>query len=128
MASFMKANQVKQRRPTAYDRGQHQLICAALGVSEDPGAPGQTAFEAVCELIKELPPKRQKELGVRANQLMRAEILGRLSKLLREKAIDSWLHSPNKGFDNQKPIDMLDSGQFEPLLRMLDWLGAKSLP
>lgn len=40
-----------KKRPTAYDRGQHQLICQALKVSEDPKAPGNTAYEAVCELL-----------------------------------------------------------------------------
>ncbi len=39
------------RRPTAYDRGQHELICTALKVSELPDAPGDTAYEAVCELL-----------------------------------------------------------------------------
>lgn len=37
-------------KPTAYDRDQHHLICDALQVSADPNAPGDTAFEAVCEL------------------------------------------------------------------------------
>lgn len=40
-----------RRRPTAYDRGQHELICDALKVSKDPNAPGDTAYEAVCELM-----------------------------------------------------------------------------
>lgn len=45
------------RRPKAYDRGQHQLICEYLGVSDDPDAPGDTAFEAVVRLkeSKDLP-------------------------------------------------------------------------
>ena len=35
------------RRPTAYDRDQHQLICEHLGLSDNPNEPGDTAFEAV---------------------------------------------------------------------------------
>lgn len=42
---------VRTRRPTAYDRGQHDLICTALKVSNDPNAPGDTAYEAVCKLL-----------------------------------------------------------------------------
>lgn len=42
---------VRARRPTAYDRGQHELICKALKVSNDPNAPGDTAYEAVCEVL-----------------------------------------------------------------------------
>ncbi len=41
----------RHRQPTAYDRDQHELICKALKVSADPGAPGNTAYEAVCELM-----------------------------------------------------------------------------
>jgi hypothetical protein len=36
------------RRPTAYDRDQHEMVCRELGVSPDPGEPGDTALEAVC--------------------------------------------------------------------------------
>jgi hypothetical protein len=42
---------VKPRRPTAYDRDQHDLICKALKVSNDPNAPGDTAYEAVCKVL-----------------------------------------------------------------------------
>lgn len=42
---------VKPRRPTAYDRDQHDLICKALKVSNDPNAPGDTAYEAVCKAL-----------------------------------------------------------------------------
>ena len=44
----MRNQKQAKRRPTAYDRGQHQLICDALKVSSDPEAPGLTAYEAVC--------------------------------------------------------------------------------
>jgi hypothetical protein len=46
-----KTVQSNKHRPTAYDKGQHELICKALKVSEDPAAPGDTAYEAVCELL-----------------------------------------------------------------------------
>lgn len=44
----------KKKRPTAYDKGQHKLICNALKVSSDPEAPGCTAYEAVCILLMKL--------------------------------------------------------------------------
>lgn len=50
----MKTKTKKRKRPTAYDRGQHELICNALNVSPDPSAPGNTAYEAVCVLMMKL--------------------------------------------------------------------------
>ena len=44
----------KYPKPTAYDRGQHQLICNAVGCSSDPNAIGCTAYEAVCVLLMKL--------------------------------------------------------------------------
>ena len=44
----------KLRRSTKYDTGQHELICEALKVSPSPDAPGDTAFEAVCELLQKI--------------------------------------------------------------------------
>ena len=41
-------------KPTSYDRGQHELICKALNVSNDPDALGLTAYEAVCVLRMKL--------------------------------------------------------------------------
>ena len=38
------------RRPKAYDRDQHQLICKHLNVSDSPNDPGGTAFEEVVSL------------------------------------------------------------------------------
>lgn len=45
---------VNVRRPTAYDRGQHELICRALDISPDPNAPGLTAYEGVCIVLGKL--------------------------------------------------------------------------
>lgn len=39
------------KRPTAYDKGQHELICKALKVSPDVKDSGLTAYEAVCVLM-----------------------------------------------------------------------------
>jgi hypothetical protein len=47
----MKNGSKIKRRPSAYDRGQHELICRALKVSANPAAPGKTAYESVCELL-----------------------------------------------------------------------------
>ena len=49
----MKSKISPHGRPTAYDRGQHMLICEALGVSRDPLAPGPTASEAVQTLLEQ---------------------------------------------------------------------------
>lgn len=35
-----------------YAIGQQDIICRTLGVSPDPDAPGFTAYEAVCLLIR----------------------------------------------------------------------------
>lgn len=43
-----------KRKPTAYDRGQHELICGAINISSDPKAPGLTAYEGVCVLLEKL--------------------------------------------------------------------------
>ena len=45
---------MKKRRPTAYDRGQHELICGAINISPDPKAPDLTAYEGVCVLLEKL--------------------------------------------------------------------------
>lgn len=44
----------KFRRSAKYDIGQHELICEALKVSPSPDAPGDTAYEAVCELLMKI--------------------------------------------------------------------------
>lgn len=44
-------NAIMKRKPNAYDRDQHELICKAIEVSSDPKEPGDTAYEAVCELL-----------------------------------------------------------------------------
>jgi len=48
----------KKKRPTSYDKGEHELICTALHVSPDPDAPGLTAYEAVCVLMEKLEVAR----------------------------------------------------------------------
>jgi hypothetical protein len=55
-----------------FDRGQHRLICKALKVSDNPDAPGDTAYEAVCimrmklematDFIKRLHTAKSKKL------------------------------------------------------------------
>jgi hypothetical protein len=48
-----------KRRPTAYDRDQHKLICGLVGVSNKASASGSTAYEAVVSLQRRLV-----ELGI----------------------------------------------------------------
>jgi hypothetical protein len=64
----------KQRRPTSYDRGQHELICRALGISSSPDAPGITAYEGVCILMMKLEACRDElaeMAGSKAKELLK---------------------------------------------------------
>jgi hypothetical protein len=61
------AKKTEPRRPTAYDRDQHELICNALKVSPNPTDPGDTAFEAVCELLFKI------EQALQAKSLKKAQ-------------------------------------------------------
>lgn len=62
----------RRRRPTAYDRGQHQLICQAIGVSDDPEAPGRTAYEGVCVLLAKLAVASKALRGVKTTEAREA--------------------------------------------------------
>lgn len=43
----------------------------------------------------------------------------RLANVVEEEAIEEWLNKPNGAFNNKKPIDLVNEGNFDPLFRML---------
>lgn len=47
------------------------------------------------------------------------DIRSRLERLLDPELIDSWLNSPNTGFNGKKPIDLIINGDTNQLYRML---------
>lgn len=63
-----------KRKPTTYDRGQHELICGALKISPDPAAPGPTAYEGVCVLITKINAAIEmlsKNKGIKAKEMVK---------------------------------------------------------
>lgn len=63
-----KKRKQQERKPTAYDRSQHQLICQFLGVSDSPDAQENTAFEAVVQL--QLNYEAAHEVMIKRNSIM----------------------------------------------------------
>lgn len=51
-----------------------------------------------------------------------AEFKERLSSVIKEEHIENWLQTLNKSFDNRKPIDLVNEGNFDPLFKMLQRL------
>lgn len=43
----------------------------------------------------------------------------RLERLIKSEFIDSWLNTPNKAFDNERPIDLIHKGDTQRLDRMI---------
>ena len=43
----------------------------------------------------------------------------KLAELIGESVVDSWLNSPNKAFNNKKPIDMINKEDTELLDEMI---------
>lgn len=48
----------------------------------------------------------------------------RLSRIVKEDFIESWLQKPNVAFNNRKPIDLIDEDNYEPLYDMIYRLGS----
>lgn len=48
----------------------------------------------------------------------------KLSEIVDEKFIDSWLHRPNMKFNHRKPIDLINEDNYEPLYEMLYRIGS----
>jgi len=47
------------------------------------------------------------------------DIRSRLERLIEPQFIDSWLNSPNAGFNGKKPIELIIDGDTNQLYRML---------
>ena len=73
-----------KRRPTSYDRDQHQLICEMLGVSDNPNAQGKTAYEAVVDLEETVNKYREKMTSSMENKY-RKEITNSMENKYREE-------------------------------------------
>lgn len=43
----------------------------------------------------------------------------RLGDLFDETKVDTWLHKPNKAFDNKRPIDLIREGNTAPIYKMI---------
>ena len=48
----------------------------------------------------------------------------RLSRIVKEDFIESWLQKPNAAFDNRKPIDLINEDNYQPLYDMIYRLGS----
>lgn len=46
----------------------------------------------------------------------------RLEEVLPEEYIDTWLGTPNAKFGGRRPSELIECGEFEPILRMLYYL------
>lgn len=47
------------------------------------------------------------------------DIRTRLKRLIKPEFIDSWLNTPNKALDNERPIDLIHKGDTVRLDRMI---------
>lgn len=43
----------------------------------------------------------------------------KLCELVEEKAVDTWLETPNAKFNNKKPIELIKEGDLKPLEEMI---------
>ena len=48
----------------------------------------------------------------------------RLSGIIKEDFIESWLQKPNAAFNNRKPIDLINEDNYQPLYDMIYRLGS----
>lgn len=48
----------------------------------------------------------------------------KLSEIVDERFIDSWLQQPNVAFNNRKPIDLINEDNYDPLYEMIYRLGS----
>lgn len=53
------------------------------------------------------------------NKLEYNDIRTRLGRLIKPEFIDSWLNTPNKTLDNERPIDLIHTGDTVRLDRMI---------
>ena len=63
---------------------------------------------------------RSPNRGQAAERLLElASIVERLSKILKPKYIATWLRKPNPGLSHRKPIDLIATGHFEEVSRVV---------
>ena len=48
----------------------------------------------------------------------------KLSQIVDEQIIESWLQKPNAAFNNRKPIDLINEDNYQPLYAMIYRLGS----
>lgn len=48
----------------------------------------------------------------------------KLSQIVDEQFIESWLQKPNAAFNNRKPIDLINEDNYQPLYAMIYRLGS----
>lgn len=48
----------------------------------------------------------------------------KLSEIIDEQYIDSWLQKPNAAFNNRKPIDLINEDDYRPLYEMIYRVGS----
>lgn len=48
----------------------------------------------------------------------------KLSQIVDEEFIESWLQKPNTAFNNRKPIDLINEDNYQPLYAMIYRLGS----
>lgn len=49
-------------------------------------------------------------------------VVGHLADVYDREGIDIWLHHPQRQLDHLKPVDALQNGQFEAVLRLVEQL------
>jgi putative toxin-antitoxin system antitoxin component (TIGR02293 family) len=61
--------------------------------------------------------------GTKRDRLLElAYIVDRLRDVYRPEGIDIWLHGRNRGLGGQRPIDLLESGEFGKVLNAIERL------
>jgi len=48
----------------------------------------------------------------------------KLSQIVNEEFIESWLQKPNTAFNNRKPFDLINEDNYQPLYAMIYRLGS----
>lgn len=54
-----------------------------------------------------------------ANKSEELSLRIKLEDLFDETKVDTWLHKPNKAFDNKRPIDLIHEGNTGPIYKMI---------
>lgn len=60
-----------------------------------------------------------KRLGMKSATNKFEDFKNKLSEIVDEKFINSWLQRPNIYFNNRKPIDLINNDDYDPLYEMI---------